>query len=36
MAPVIGAASCEKLMERIPPIEATKNVKDLRPLLQRA
>ena len=36
MAPVLGGASCDKLIERVLAVEGTKNVKDLRPLLQRA
>jgi 2-methylcitrate dehydratase PrpD len=36
MTPVLGTATCQKLIDRILDIETTKNVKDLRPLLRRA
>ena len=36
MAPVLGAAACTKLIERIFELENVKNVRELRPLLQRA
>ena len=35
MTPVLGASGCQKLIDRIFDIETTKNIKDLRPLLQR-
>src|SRR5205809_3104265 len=36
MTPVLGAATCAKLIERVFDLENVKNVRDLRPLLQRA
>ena len=36
MAPVLGAAACDKLIERVLAIEAVKDVRELRPLLQKA
>ncbi len=33
--PVVGGAACQKLIDRIFEIEGVKNVRDLRPLLQR-
>jgi len=36
MTPVLGAAPTAKLMERIFDLENVKNLRDLRPLLQRA
>jgi hypothetical protein len=35
MAPVLGAATCTKLVERVLEIENVKDVRELRPLLQR-
>src|SRR5712691_1244354 len=35
MTPVLGAAVCEKLIETVLNIESVKNIRDLRPLLQR-
>jgi len=36
MTPVLGAQKCSKLIERILDLEGLKNVRDLRPLLQRS
>ena len=36
ITPVTGAATCQKLIDRVFDIENVKNVRDLRPLLQRA
>ena len=36
MAPVLGGAACQKLIDRVLAIESVKNVVELRPLLQRA
>ena len=36
MTPVLGAAACQKLIDRVFDLEATKNIRDLRPLLQHA
>ena len=36
MTPVLGAPKCKKLIERILDLESVKNVRELRPLLQRA
>src|SRR5437867_2818093 len=36
MTPVLGAATCAKLIERVFDLENVKNARDLRPLLQRA
>jgi hypothetical protein len=36
MTPVLGAAKSMKLIERLLAIETVKNVRELRPLLQRA
>ncbi len=36
MTPVLGAAKCSKLIERTLDLENVKNVRELRPLLQRA
>jgi len=35
MTPVLGAAPCAKLIERLLDIENMKNIRELRPLLQR-
>jgi 2-methylcitrate dehydratase PrpD len=36
MTPVLGAQKCSKLIERILDLEGLKNVRELRPLLQRS
>jgi 2-methylcitrate dehydratase PrpD len=36
MTPVLGATTCTKLIDRLLEIESIKNIRDLRPLLQRA
>jgi hypothetical protein len=36
MAPVLGAATCNTLIEKILGLENVKNVRELRPLLQRS
>jgi len=36
ITPVLGAATCQKLIDKIFAIESVKNVTELRPLLQRA
>lgn len=36
MTPVLGAATCAKLVEKIFAIESVKNVRELRPLLQKS
>jgi len=36
MTPVLGAATCQKLVDRVFTIESVKNVLELRPLLQRS
>jgi 2-methylcitrate dehydratase PrpD len=36
MAPVLGAAVCKNLIDRVLTLERVKNVRELRPLLQRA
>jgi hypothetical protein len=36
MTPVLGAAKCSRLIERTLDLENVKNVRELRPLLQRA
>ena len=36
MSPVLGASACNRLVERVLALEETKDVKDLRPLLQRS
>ena len=35
MTPVLGAAVCAKLIETVLNLESVKNIRDLRPLLQR-
>ena len=35
MAPVLGPAPCQKLIDRVLAIETTKSIRELRPLLQR-
>jgi hypothetical protein len=35
MSPVLGAQKCEQLIARILDLENVKNVRELRPLLQR-
>jgi hypothetical protein len=36
MTPVLGAQKCSRLIERILDLDGLKNVRELRPLLQRA
>ena len=36
MTPVLGAAACNKLIETVLAIESVKNIRELRPLLQRS
>jgi hypothetical protein len=36
MAPVLGADRCAKLIDKVFAIEKLKNIRELRPLLQRA
>jgi hypothetical protein len=36
MGPVLGAATTAKLIDRLLDIESIKNIRELRPLLQRA
>jgi len=36
MTPVLGPATCQKLIDRVFTIESVKNVLELRPLLQRS
>jgi hypothetical protein len=36
MTPVLGAAKCAGLIDKIFALESVKNVRELRPLLQRA
>jgi hypothetical protein len=36
MAPVLGSATCQTLIDRVIAIESVKSVLELRPLLQRA
>jgi hypothetical protein len=35
MTPVLGAANCNALIDRILALDTVKNVRELRPLLQR-
>ena len=35
-APVLGAATCQKLIERVLALESVANIRELRPLLQKA
>jgi len=35
MAPVLGSAACSKLIERMVELEKVKDIRQLRPLLQR-
>jgi hypothetical protein len=35
MAPVLGAADCSKLIERMLELDKVKDIRQLRPLLQR-
>jgi hypothetical protein len=36
ITPVLGAATCQKLIDKVVAIESVKNVQEFRPLLQRA
>jgi 2-methylcitrate dehydratase PrpD len=36
MSPILGAPKCDKLIEKVLDLENLKNVRELRPLLQRA
>ena len=36
ITPVLGASSCQKLMDRVFALESVRNLRELRPLLQRA
>jgi 2-methylcitrate dehydratase PrpD len=36
MAPVLGAGNCSKLIERVMGLENVKDIRELRPLLQRS
>jgi 2-methylcitrate dehydratase PrpD len=36
IAPVLGSAACAKLIDQVMDLEKVKNVRELRPLLQRA
>jgi len=35
MTPVLGAATCSKLIERVLELQNAKDIRELRPLLQR-